>query len=296
MATTTTSTAPDSSTDAAFRAWGSAFATLLSVGSNAFWTQAADSGQINWASVVHPGTSVIAGYEIWKTNDALSSTFRLYMKVEYGTAAFGTNTPGVWITFGTGTNGAGTLTGNVSSQYRHNPALAGGSSLLTSYASGEAGRFGMMLWGGGNTKLAMCLILERSRDSSGSLTSDYITWILNMSTNADGQNFSQRCIRNPGLGTFSTEAGSTGAFVPYWQPATAAFGTFAAPFPVFPFMGYPDNPMTACMGFKSGDISELGTFDVVLYGVSRHYLWSNQGWFRLGGSTQTNLGIGMRYD
>lgn len=49
------------------------------------------------------------GFEIWRFNDALQSTSPLFVKVEYGVAN-NVNIPQMWISVGTGTNGAGTLT------------------------------------------------------------------------------------------------------------------------------------------------------------------------------------------
>ncbi len=104
----TTDSFVDNATDANFRLWGSTIsAHFAAVG----LVQGTDSGQINWATVVKPtAATTSAGYEIWKLNDSLFATYPIYIKVEYGTDNIATR-PATWITIGTGTNGAGTITG-----------------------------------------------------------------------------------------------------------------------------------------------------------------------------------------
>lgn len=107
MATNTFSAAPDNTSDATFRAWGSALsAALAAVG----MVKTADTGQINWATVVKPAAvNTQSGYEVWRFNDALQATAPLYVRIGYGS---GSNTlhPSLWFTCGKGSDGAGTIT------------------------------------------------------------------------------------------------------------------------------------------------------------------------------------------
>lgn len=104
--TYTTLIAHDS--DAAFRAWGLELsAELTAVG----LPKSADTGQINWATVSRPGSAYsFAGYEIRYLNDSLHATKPCYIKFEFGNN-YTTAVPAVKITCGSGTNGAGTITG-----------------------------------------------------------------------------------------------------------------------------------------------------------------------------------------
>lgn len=107
--TTNTYSAPCTiANDTEFRAWGSAFsAALTAVG----FPKAADTGQIDWATVAKPGaSSTSAGYEIRYLNDSLHATKPCYVKIEFGTGGTST-TPSIWITVASGTNGAGTVSG-----------------------------------------------------------------------------------------------------------------------------------------------------------------------------------------
>lgn len=94
--------------DANFRAWGSDLSVSLGeVG----LVQTADTGQINWTTVTRPATNTVAGYEIWRFPDS-----SLFMRWEYGTGLNPTNIL-IRVRVGTGSDGAGTLTGTTSSNY-----------------------------------------------------------------------------------------------------------------------------------------------------------------------------------
>lgn len=125
MTTQNWNTPLDQSTDAGFRAWGSELSAKLAL---VGCVQQADTGQINWATVVRPASSTAAGYEIWKTPAG-----NLCFKLEYG-ALGAVNFPSIWLTVGTGSNGTGTITGQTST--RAQPASnSAAASLVTNYPS-----------------------------------------------------------------------------------------------------------------------------------------------------------------
>src|SRR5207245_2750765 len=95
------------SNSADFQAWVTGIHNLLS---GAGLVQTADTGQIAPASVALPGAiNTAAGYEIWKTNDVGQSyaAQQWFFKIEYGTGN-PVNTPSLWFTIGSASNGAGT--------------------------------------------------------------------------------------------------------------------------------------------------------------------------------------------
>lgn len=94
-------------TDASFRAWGSAISTLLD---DVGLAKTADTGQINWTTVARPtATNTVAGYEIRVHDSTLGDT---YFKIEYRTAGSTTGAnASLQVTIGTGSDGAGTITG-----------------------------------------------------------------------------------------------------------------------------------------------------------------------------------------
>lgn len=95
--------------DPTFRAWGQAIHDQLIA---AGLTQTSDTGQINLATVARPATSSYGGYEIFRFNDAKQATEPLFIKFEYGQAS-SANRPMLKCHTGTGTDGAGTLTGEL---------------------------------------------------------------------------------------------------------------------------------------------------------------------------------------
>src|SRR4051812_31701754 len=79
------------------------------------WVRTADTGQIDPTTVVKPALTTVAGYDIFRLDDALQATAPFFLKIEYGIGS-NTNNFAWWITIGTASNGAGTLTGNVSAR------------------------------------------------------------------------------------------------------------------------------------------------------------------------------------
>ena len=93
--------------DATFREWGLELSTKLAA---AGLVQTADTGQINWATVLRVTSNTDAGYEIWRMNDAMQATAPVFFRIAYGTHT-GVTGPRIQITSGTATNGAGVLSG-----------------------------------------------------------------------------------------------------------------------------------------------------------------------------------------
>lgn len=134
MTTVTYTSVIDHTSDAGFRAWGSELSTNLAT---AGLVVTADTGQINWTTVTRPGTNTSGGYEIWRFADST-----LYLKIEYGTGG-GATTPQMWITVGTGSNGSGTLTGQLSTRNICTAQVAPASTVTTytTYLSRTADSF-----------------------------------------------------------------------------------------------------------------------------------------------------------
>ena len=91
---------------AAFQAWASSWHTaILSIG----LVQTADTGQINFGTVILPGASQTkAGYAIYAFADSLQGTYPCFIRVDFGTSS-SVSYPSLWFQVGTSTNGAGTL-------------------------------------------------------------------------------------------------------------------------------------------------------------------------------------------
>lgn len=139
--------------DAEFRKWGKGISDALAA---LGFVKTSDTGQVNWATVTVPASGVYTPYEIWRFNDALQATKPIYFKIEYGSS--GASKPGLRITVGSGSNGSGTINGNV---YCTQTTLGGSASMDTSstefasYASGDGSSFAIMLWPGHTNYLGL---------------------------------------------------------------------------------------------------------------------------------------------
>jgi len=111
MSTAVWSTPLDHSGNAGFQAWyGELLAQLIAINA-ALFVQTADTGQLG-AGAARPAINTAAGYWIFKFDDGHTI---LYFKIEPGTGT-SANIPMGWLTVGTGTNGAGTLTGIITAR------------------------------------------------------------------------------------------------------------------------------------------------------------------------------------
>lgn len=167
MTTTSWSSGSASTTDAEFRAWGSEFsAALAAVG----MIQTADTGQINWATVVRGAANTYAGYEVWRFNDAMQATAPIFIRIAYG-QGYSANDPRFSFQIGTGSNGAGVLTGIGSGvSYGWHVAFVGNpnpgsASAASSYMCHTNGFFGMR-WKIGHGVEGACIIC-RTCDPDG---------------------------------------------------------------------------------------------------------------------------------
>ncbi len=105
MTTSTYNTVLAHGSDAEFRAWGlELHNALVAVG----LVNTADTGQIDFATVVRPAANTAGGYKMYRFDDSLQATAPIFIKIEYGTGSAVAN-PMAWITVGISTNGAGTL-------------------------------------------------------------------------------------------------------------------------------------------------------------------------------------------
>ena len=204
MTTFTDNLAISHANDADFRAWGSnmsgAFDAMVK------FPKAADSGQINWATVARPAGNVAAGYEIRYLNDSLNATAPLFVKIEYGTDSTVTN-PAIWITVGKGSNGAGTITGILLPRYRCTAQQnINTTNPWPSYFSCVDGFIGMLYRSGASSFGLMSFIIQRTVDDSGAPTGDGIAIFVNKLNNS---NFGPQLLAYTYSTGFSADSGNT---------------------------------------------------------------------------------------
>lgn len=151
------------------RLWSAGIAAnLIAAG----WVQTSDTGQATLASLpafVVVGTAY--GYQIFRMADALQSTAPVFLKIEYGCNI--QYVPAVWISVGTGTNGAGTLTGQVSPRVvAYGSTYSGTASTQYCYFSGTTSSFQAHMFNGAPSNNSWIFNIERSKDAAGADNSE----------------------------------------------------------------------------------------------------------------------------
>lgn len=174
MSTFTWMSAPTISSDAAFRKWVQGIHDAFAA---CGWVQTADTGQAVISSLTVPtSTSASAGYEIWRLDDELQAEAPLFVKIEFGR---GVGSPGdypdAWVTVGQSSNGSGVI-GNVLAareQFAWQGSATGSATEITGYASGDGHSICLVPWPGFvASRASWCLVIERSRSSDGTPTTD----------------------------------------------------------------------------------------------------------------------------
>ena len=172
MATATTATIWNNSSDANFRAWGSWFSNLFV--STFAWVEAFSNFATgtDWASVTAPSAAnQIRVTKIFRMDDASQSTAPLYLLLGFGSGSVAA-TPALRVAIGTGTDGSGNLTGIFYDSGTTTLLSVGTSNAnsMTHYASGDSGRAVVAMATSGtswaNTN-SFILTIERRRDGSG---------------------------------------------------------------------------------------------------------------------------------
>lgn len=261
-------------TDARFKQWGQGVSLKLTTGG--FWTKSSDSGQVDWTSnPAHPVAGDRVYYEVWKANDALASSCPIFMKVIYGGSTT-SNNPVLKLQFATGSDGAGTLTGNSTAAvdlYNSSAALSEGDTTHECDFAGGVGYFTCLMWrDAANGSVPQGFVVERALDSSGGYRDAYFTVLMLGSsvTNAVAQVF------KPAGGTSKADQYASTI---YFTGTSGAYGSNTAVFPIFPMVGLPDNPLSSMIMVKSPDQVEGATFQVTMYGVTHTYLHSQRAAF-----------------
>lgn len=149
-------------------------------------SQTADTGQVSWGSVAASNASTTY-YEIFKLNDSLNATFPLFLKFLYVPNVTTTLPTSVQISIGTGSDGAGNLTGACTPvTVRGGVASAAAVDLGSRACWASAGEGYLNLFGGFNgtqgasSSGAFCLSIERLRNSSGVIQGDGISVVAAM--------------------------------------------------------------------------------------------------------------------
>jgi hypothetical protein len=245
------------------------------------------------ANTTVPGTSAFF-YDTWVSTDSASSTLPIYLKLEYGASSVAAN-PSFALTAGTGSNGSGTLTGNVSARNVH-INNTNSTTAVESDFSGSTGRVAVLMHRTtASTVLPFFFAIERAHDSSGNDLDSY--FVVYCAFGSSGtRSASMQIVQKPALGGVLT---SETEFVSALTTLSSGIvGTSVALGCCFPVIGKLDNPTMAIAFSKGGDIVEGATVSVALYGSSHTFFCTkfNSVWTGLPRVSGTANGFLFRFE
>jgi hypothetical protein len=296
MATVTGNYVCDNSTLANFQNWTNAiYNALIAFG----WLQTADTGQAAAPIAAVPSNGYV--YWIFKAADTLASTLPIYLKIELG---YNSSIPGIRMTVGTGSNGAGVITNTCTSapwettyasSWGNRPDNMGDTT-FPCYFSGHAGEFRMYLWQSATRAIGVFFGIERSKDASGNDTGEYFTalegWKGSNAQTQYQQTIFKSSVANLESGTITvplTSASGTGAYA----------GSVAS-LPIFPVYGRVGNPMLGWQAACASDLTD-GTICTIdsLYGAAHTFVaitGSQISTYMARSANPTAMGLLMRYE
>lgn len=293
MGSQTLSLNTGSGTTATFRAWGSAIsAALTAVG----LVQTADTGQINWTTIASPvGSATSAGYEIWRFNDTLQATKPIFIKIEYGTGST-VSTPQMWVTVGTATDGAGTLSSapGTGTSISSRLTLGSTSNSVSGSPTGncyvttpDSSVVAALLWAGVHASWGgMFFLVERTRDADGTPNGD--GYIL-IASKSGASNDSQVTFEQRHFSSLLAPVQKGSVLAPGQADAalsSATDGTTLYPVPVFTgFTWRLGGPSKAVVSIGKGDVPANNTFSMSMYSAARTFVSA-------GGGTTASSGWG----
>jgi hypothetical protein len=294
MATRFSNTLQNSnSTDALERAWAQfIFDTFVTSG---LWVQTADTGQVTISTIAHATiANTYQGYHIYKMADTLQATKPCFLRMEFGASSASNLSPAFKITIGTGTDGAGNITGTL-----FGPAIVTTALNTTtgcnSYGSADTNRAQLLLFCQGTAHLVFSI--ERTHDAT---------------TGADTGDGFLLTYQDTTPGTLTAWINSAFGAQPPQERWTVVLSnnnpsTFGSNegigFPLH-FKGYVQPVALGVIVVNAGDFVSGAQPQVTVYGTAHQYQiadgTSSQMSVATGGGATTNSGstrrIGIRYE
>ena len=266
-------------------------AFILNMFVNCGWIQTADTGQK--LPSTYSGTSnsnEVLGYMIFRMNDALQSTYPVFVKVEIASSSSYASGPALWFTLGTGTNGAGTITGLIGTRFtlqNTNPEYPG----VTSYASGDGSRISAAIAASmQNISRTIAFIIERTKDIYGEDTTDGV-----FIGGFAGSGWKSQVLPFDGSTMRSVQSYPAVPFPQNSSMGSLANGNDVGFAPLLPFGSVGAyNPAMGMLFYYRPDWSALNVADVTIHGEVHKY-------FLLGAASEnyvgwTSVGMAIQYE
>lgn len=272
---------------------------ILQLLSDAGWIRTSDTGQTELADMpAAAAANTVCGYQIWRMNDSLQATAPVFVKFEFGSGA-AVGCESLWVTIGTGSDGAGNITGIIQPQTRAYCSSASTTLNTGSYflGSGDTNRLVFFARSLVNTYYVRLIFsIERTHDANGSDTNSGVMFLVRGDGATSAVLGSLTAFR---VATFtgSQPATSTniGAYVP--SGTTWAYdGNYVGVCPVAFFMGGPTNPSKNLMVYLDGDISPLVPVTIPCYGTDLNFMPIGSALLSTVASSNANSSFLIRWD
>lgn len=266
MSSQTLPGAPSNSTNTLMRAWfGLIEAGLLAGG----FTRTGDSGQTDASLLTTPGAiNTYPTYQIWKSNDGGSGLNDFYFKLEPGSGG-AINTPAIRLSVGWGSNGSGTLTGNLS-DVGTMVCVSSSTTPVDCHIFAKDGNACVMNPFATSSGHGLFFSLARVRNVDGSL-SDRV-FVYGRQSSGSAQTLNQVIPRTGTVGANNTAAG-TGWLLAENSGATNHGGNVGQDL-LFPQTGGWLAPSKEVMGLNVASFPNPVQATLTTYGVSTRYQYS----------------------
>jgi hypothetical protein len=218
---------------------------------------------------------------MYQMADALQTgSTKVFLRFDYGSSSSTTN-PSFKFQVGTGTDGAGTLTGFVgTSRTFPNFTRASSTTQFQAYAQGSTSSLILYFPAADSPSQRALIAIERTKDTSGADTSTGVTYVF-MDNNGTGTNGSsceylQQTIHFvAGLApAINNQSSNVANMAPILRTGnlTDAFNGSTPVSPLFPMYGIIGNPMLVLAVVDLNDIGQHATFTATMYSATHTWL------------------------
>lgn len=277
-----------------FRIYGNSVHNALEGGG---WVQTADTGQADWSSQAANGTANATqtnAFEIWRADDAWQNTTPIFFKLEYRTF-YQTNNPGFVLTFGSGSDGSGNLTGLLSTALTIRMDVR--SVATTNYWRVAPGEITIAM-GWISTGQGLLFAIERERDASGNTTSGGVCVVLSGGITTGSSALWQQFVWFPNIGTVASES-TVGVFTPSLAGAAVTSGNKGLLHGLYFYKGVLTNPSLNLLGGHIGLTPANTPVDFTMYNATHRYVNPQNAlniWTLRSGVASTNFPLLIRWE
>jgi hypothetical protein len=245
--------------------------TLVTTGG---WVNTADTGQTAIASFVKPAVqNSKVGYRIYRMNDSLQATAPIFMRLDFGAANLGINCFGFWPTIGTGSDGAGNITGKMwdGGASTQPPCGQVSSSAVAnnSYGSAAPGRVTLGMFVQATRTLILVFTIERTKNSLGADTADGLLVTYSDAILGNGALDRSRYLNWAQGAQPAPETGLS--YVLTVSNPSQSFGGDIGAGVISHFRGVAQQPGINILIVNAADVGVEGSFTLTIYGATHTY-------------------------